>query len=144
MTAPGGPSDSRPTHAGPPRAPQGWSGGTRREGRDPPDTDADAVLAPREASLIEESVTLVGRRGRGPVVAAVLVAAAFLLGLLRPWDLVAPPRVPDEARPGGAVGASVAGPAGLAATPPASPTSQLTCAYPTQWRSSTIQDWAGR
>ena len=29
----------------------------RREGHDPPDADGEAVLAPREARLIEESVS---------------------------------------------------------------------------------------
>ena len=118
----------------------------RREGRDPPDTDVEAVLAPREARLIEESVTAVGQqRGRGPVVVAVLVAAAFLLGLLRPWDLVVSPGASSDVL-------GLPGPAGIAltgstldeSTPPPSPTSQITCAQPSQWRSSTIQDWAGR
>ena len=54
---PGGPSQQRPTPSAPPHAPQGWSGGMRREGHDPPDADGEAVLAPREARLIEESVT---------------------------------------------------------------------------------------
>jgi hypothetical protein len=80
MTDPGGPSQQRPTSSAPPRAPQGWSGGVRREGRDAPDPDDEAVLAPREAALIEESVVTVGRRGRGPIAVTGLIAAAFLLG----------------------------------------------------------------
>jgi hypothetical protein len=74
----------------------------------------------------------------------VLIAGAFLLGLLRPWDLVVPPggSTDDPGAPG-ADGVAVVGSL-EEQTPPASPTSQLTCAYPSQWRSSTIQDWAGR
>jgi hypothetical protein len=143
MTDPGGPSQQRP--AGPPSAPQAWSGGVRREALDASDRDAEPTLAPREARLIEESVSLVGRRGRGPVVATLLIAAAFLLGLLRPWDLVVPAggSAGDAAIPGSG-GLAAAGSSGAGRTPPPSPTSQLTCAYPSQWRSSTIQDWAGR
>ena len=143
MTGPGGPSQQRP--AGPPSAPQAWSGGVRRESLDPSDPAADPGLAPREAALIEESVTLVDRRGRGPAVAAVLIGAAFLLGLLRPWDLVVPAGGSRGAYAApGSDGLAVAGSSAAARTPPPSPTSQLTCAYPSQWRSSTIQDWAGR
>jgi hypothetical protein len=118
----------------------------RREGHDPPDADGEAVLAPREASLIEESVTAVGQqRGRGPVVVAVLVAAAFLLGLLRPWDLVVSPDAsPDVPGQPGPVGLALTGATDAQRTPPPSPTRQMTCAQPSEWRSSTIQDWAGR
>ncbi len=144
MTEPGGPSQQRPSPAAPPRAPQGWSGGARREGRDPPDPDPVAVLAPREETLLEEAVTTVGHRGRGPVVATVLIAAAFVLGLLRPWDLLAPPARPAGDVAPGSGGITVAGSVRADPTPPIEPSRQLTCAYPSQWRSSTIQDWAGR
>jgi len=78
-------------------------------------------------------------------VAAGLIAAAFLLGLLKPWDLVAPPGDPtDSAGLPGAAGVALTGSPGALPTPPAPPTRQLTCAFPLQWRSSTIQDWAGR
>jgi hypothetical protein len=144
MTDPGGPSQQRPAPSAPPHAPQGWSGGIRREAHDPPDGDGEAVLAPREERLIEESVSAVGQRGRGPVVAAVLVAAAFLLGLLRPWDLVVPSGASTASDAPGPAGLLPTGSTGAEPTPPASPTSQITCAQPSQWRSSTIQDWAGR
>ena len=114
----------------------------RREGHDPPDADGEAVLAPREARLIEESVSTVGQRGRGPVVAAVLIAVAFLLGLLRPWDLVVAPGASTDAS--GPAGMALTGSTGAEPTPPLSPTRQMTCAQPSEWRSSTIQDWAGR
>lgn len=148
MTERGGPSEERPAPApsAPPQAPQGWSGGVRREGHGPVDAGAEAggdgdpgaVLAPREEALIAEAVTSVGRRGRGPVFAGVLIAAAFLLGLLRPWDLVAP-RSDQRTPVPGSTSSSAAG-----RTAPPAPTRALTCAYPSQWRSSTIEDWTGR
>ena len=117
----------------------------RREGHDRPDADGEAVLAPREARLIEESVSTVGQRGRSPVVAAVLIAVAFLLGLLRPWDLVVAPGASTDAFGGsGPAGLALTGSTGAEPTPPLSPTRQMTCAQPSEWRSSTIQDWAGR
>ena len=152
MTAPQGPQ--RPAHPQPPRAPQG--AGRRGDGPTPGD-DASAVLAPREERQVEESVRLVGRAGRGPVVVGALVVGAFLLGLIRPWDLLGPsttdgappPRVTPGSPAPGATG--IAGedsvPDGTAAaglTAPPAPTRALTCAFPTQWRSATIEDWNGR
>ncbi|HEY3333680.1 MAG TPA: hypothetical protein VGK16_00475 [Candidatus Limnocylindrales bacterium] len=141
MTDHGGPSQPRPLPPTPARAPQGRSGGRRRDSRDPPDADLGTVLAPHEVTLIEEAVTTVGRRDRGPVIAVALISAAFLVGLLRPWDLVPRPATVPAAP--GSVGVPLTAPSGER-TPPIEPTRQLTCAYPSQWRSSTIQDWAGR
>jgi hypothetical protein len=101
-----------------------------------------------------EALRPVAGRGRGPTIAAVLIVAAFLVGVLRPWDLLgaggtdagpgpSPPTAADGEAPSG----------GEAAPPTASPsTGPLTadraaagvCGYPQGWRSATIQEWAGR
>ena len=114
------------------------------------------MLAPREERRIEESVRLVGPAGRGPLVVGVLVVGAFLLGLVRPWDLLVPSPTDGGGRsaalagsppPGaGAVSGAVASGGSTTAgeTAPREPTRALTCAYPTQWRSATIEEWNGK
>ena len=102
--------------------------------------------------MIESSLTSLGRGGRGPVVVTILVVGAFLLGLFRPWDLLGPPGVaPTAATPGLAEASSVdgtavdGGSAGTVQRPePPVPRTAITCALPSQWRSSTIEDWTGR
>ena len=101
-----------------------------------------------------EAVRPVARRGRGPTIAAVLIVLAFLVGVVRPWDLF--DASGTDAGPGPTFAGSVEGDAS-AAVAPASPTSSpstgpLTadqaaaevCGYPQGWRSATIQHWAGR
>jgi hypothetical protein len=139
----------------PPRSPQ--SGG-RRSG-DPVSDEQPAGLAPREEQQLEESVRVVGRTGRGPVIVGVLVAAAFLLGLARPWDLLNAP-APDRGD-AAAPDVAIASPAGdsspgaedfatpgvlaVAPTrPPTPPARALTCAFPSEWRSASIEDWSAR
>jgi hypothetical protein len=147
--------------ARPPSAPQdrahgprqGAPGSASRDAANGSDTRADDigpdVLAPREEALIESAVTPLGRGGRGPVIVTVLVVGAFLLGLFRPWDLLGPPPAtpavttpgPGDAAPDDGVPAS----AGTAPrTAPPVPRTAITCALPSQWRSSTIEDWTGR
>jgi hypothetical protein len=107
-----------------------------------------------------ERVTLpateqLGRKGPAPVLVAVLVAAAFLVGLIRPWDWLAPG--PAERATGGTTSASPADQAGTGrgdpsaggvvvgeGTPAPAPKVEPTCAYPRSWRLATIQDWGGR
>ncbi len=154
MTAPEGPQRPAPAPQ-PPRGPQG--GGRPGDGPTPGD-DAPELLAPREQRRVEESVRTVGQAGRGPAVVGALVVGAFLLGLIRPWDLLGPSAT-DVARPAGptaaaaAQGASAAtgnaltapdGTAGRGQTAPPAPSRALTCALPTQWRSASIEDWNGR
>lgn len=82
---------------------------------------------------------------------AALVAAAFLVGLLRPWDMLAPtpvaspdaPPVPGASQVPGASGALAGATAG-ATSAPAAPRRTPTCASPSQWRTATIEDWTGR
>ncbi len=149
MTSPGGPQRPAPPSGSPgtPNAPQGWSGGARRPGRE--DDDDAVALAPHEQTLLDSTVMVVGRRGRGPVVVTALVVGAFLLGLLRPWDLVVPPdagrpvRSPASNGPGGSTVA--VGPDGSPLpTPVLAPERALTCAYPLTWRTATIESWTGR
>jgi hypothetical protein len=103
-----------------------------------------------------EAVRPVAGRGRGATIAAVLIVAAFLVGVLRPWDLLG--SAGADARPDASAGAVVDGSepsdgeqVAVAASP--SPTTgPLTadraaagvCGYPQGWRSATIQEWAGR
>jgi hypothetical protein len=117
----------------------------------PPDDDAG--LAPGEQARMDAAVVRVTRRGRGPAVIAALVAGAFLLGLVRPWDwlggsaLTAPiPAATADA--GGVIPSPIAGvrslpPSARADGDPAPIVGAPTCGYPTSWRTSTIQLWAG-
>jgi hypothetical protein len=155
--------------ARPPSAPQGRPHGPRdgapgsRSGDAPGAIDSDSrdlgpdVLAPREEALIESSVTALGRSGRGPVIVTALVVGAFLLGLLRPWDLlgppaaippVTPPELVDASPDNGVPGQRPPVARGTGAVPdptsPPVPRTAITCALPAQWRSSTIEDWTGR
>ena len=86
----------------------------------------------------------VSRRGTGPALVAALVAAAFLLGLVRPWDWLtgAPPpgdpgqgplRAVDTAMPGGPTSPGTT----------AAPVEGATCGYPSSWRTASISFWAG-
>jgi hypothetical protein len=121
-----------------------------------PDGDDDARLAPREQARIDEAVVRVARRGPGPVIVAALVAAAFLLGLVRPWDWLADAGRADAGPGAGEVAGASAGPGG--ATPasgapgggavagaavPTPPPRTATCGYPSSWRTSSISFWAG-
>jgi hypothetical protein len=150
MTDAGEPGRRTP-HSGsvPPRAPQ--TPGSR-SGRSDAGDDEQARLAPREQAQIEQSVRLVGRAGRGPLVVAALVAGAFLLGLVRPWDFVAGP-VDDGSRATVASGVAdapiladgpVTAPGVEMRTAPPAPSLTPTCAFPSQWRSATIEEWSGR
>jgi hypothetical protein len=126
-----------------------------------PDREDEARLAPHEQARIDEAVVRVARRGRGPLVVAVLVVGAFILGLVRPWDwLAGDPAVASRPDPGGAAGAAPAGaaPAGASRGPgddgsgasrepgsgeAAAPLEAPTCGYPTGWRTASISLWAG-
>jgi hypothetical protein len=144
----------KPPDGGQPRRSTGRPGEPRLRAGLTPDEGDEARLAPGEQARIDEAVVRVARRGRGPTVAAALVAGAFLLGLVRPWDWLtggaaaapAPPAMVAEA------GRSGASPyAGVAALPSSARTNgepdpgsaAPTCAYPTAWRTATIQTWAG-
>ena len=86
----------------------------------------------------------VSRRGTGPVIVAALVAAAFLLGLVRPWDWLAgaPPSGDPDPRSLRAVGTAAPGrPPSPGAT--AAPVEGATCGYPSSWRTASISFWAG-
>ena len=130
-----------------------------------PDEADEARLAPAEQARIDGSIVRVSRgRGGGPFIVAALVALAFLVGLVRPWDWLA-----------GNAGAGVA-PGGLSADGPAgtdsrgdpraggepvnggggadgngaeaggtrpAPYQAPTCGYPTSWRTAAISFWAG-
>jgi hypothetical protein len=116
--------------------------------------DDEARFAPGEQARVDEAMVRVARHGRGPAVVAVLVGGAFLLGLIRPWDwlssgtgsVATPPAPTTEA------GAAAPSPyAGVAGAPSSARTGggpeplsgAPTCAYPTTWRTATIQLWAG-
>jgi hypothetical protein len=118
----------------------------------PPDDEAG--FAPGEQARMDEAVVRVARRGRGPAIVAALVAGAFLIGLVRPWDWLAgdagavatPAGIAAEA--GGADPSTYAGAAGARPSPrndgdPEPLSGAPTCGYPTSWRTSTIQMWAG-
>ena len=137
-----------------PRRSTGRPGQPRPPGKPAHDEAAGARLAPGEQARIDESVVRVARRGRGPTIAAALVTAAFLVGLVRPWDWLAggSPTVPAPPAPVAEAGLITASPqAGMAGVRPsgkpdgdAEPAAAApTCAYPTAWRTATIQMWAG-
>jgi hypothetical protein len=151
--------------APPPSAPQGRAHGQRHDAHGSaaadaapaaPDARADDLgpdfLAPREQARIESAVTALGRGGGpGPVIVTGLVVAAFLLGLFRPWDLLGPPTSLPAVTPPGSVdgsaddGRPIPPPSSTVArrTAPPVPRTAITCALPSQWRSSTIEDWTG-
>ena len=117
----------------------------------------------REERVALPDTVRVRRGGPGPGLVVALVVAAFLLGLIRPWDWLGgglpageglePGGAPSEgtlsgdASPGGpgrAAGqVSGASAASEVATPPLAPFVQPTCAYPESWRVASLQDWAG-
>jgi hypothetical protein len=121
----------------------------------PPENEAR--LAPGEQARVDEAVVRVARRGRGPTVVAALVAGAFLVGLVRPWDWLTGGAAAAPAPPAMVAGVERTTPsphAGAAGAPgaslsvradgdPASITEAPTCGYPASWRTSTIQLWAG-
>jgi hypothetical protein len=98
----------------------------------------------------------VGGSRRGATLTTVLVALAFVVGFVRPWDWLGSSAaatasgVPGASVPATAQGSG--GPGGTPGAPSASPTpapgsdaaAAQTCAYPQSWRSATIQEWAGR
>ncbi len=132
------PPDSRQPRRSPDRPDPSRPSGASPDGAD------EARLAPREQARIDEAVVRVGRgRGAGPILVAALVVAAFLLGVVRPWDWFAGDTATGN-RPGGLVAGATAGRRGdpgssLAPAPFAAPT----CGYPTSWRTAAISFWAG-
>lgn len=118
----------------------------------------------------DERVTLpaterLGRTGQGPVLVALVVAAAFLVGVVRPWDWLAPGSAsPGTGRVGvanpsaGGTDGSGAGPGtsgdgdvgttdggtGMTAAPAPATVVAPTCAYPLSWRLASVGDWGGR
>ena len=123
-----------------PRPPSGVTPGATDEA-------AEARLAPREQARMDEAVVRVAGRGHGPTIAAALVAVAFLIGLVRPWDWLTGGPVPTPApSPGAAMaeeGDATLSPSASAGGDPAPIVGAPTCGYPTSWRTSTIQLWAG-
>jgi hypothetical protein len=87
------------------------------------------------------------------MVVAALVAGAFLVGLVRPWDWLAEGThaVPVPAATVDAGGAAPSPFTGVVSLPPSAaadgePAPAIgtpTCGYPASWRTSTIQLWAG-
>ena len=129
-----------------PAAPDPW---TRR--RDAADDGARPDA--RELAALEESVQVVGRRGRGAVVATGLITLAFVVGLVRPWDWLAGTQAREATAPSSPSGAAAAaGSPGATTEGGPSPTpapgsdaaAAQVCDYPQSWRSATMQDWAGR
>lgn len=125
---------------------------TDRRASEGPEPDP-AVLDAREEAALVASVRPVGSRGRGVTLAAVLIVVAFVIGLARPWDwLAAAPAgdaspvastVPGDATPNpGDDGQGGVSPIG--SNIPDTDQPEPTCGYPTDWRSATIQTWAGR
>jgi hypothetical protein len=127
--------------------------------RRPQSDDADLpTLAPREEAALEEAVRPVASRGRGFTIATALIVLAFMVGLVRPWDLftgtgegaatgpdasraAVPPSGGQDLPPAtGTTNPDGSGIPGIGMDDPASPT----CGYPTAWWSATIQTWAGR
>ena len=118
---------------------------TQRPGG-PVDPDSP-VLAPREEQALEEAVRPVASRGRGAIVAAVLVVLAFVVGLVRPWDLLGGSSPADQPTGSGAIAEGTPGPGDSTNPGDQGPTATAkppTCGYPTDWRSATLQLWGGR
>jgi hypothetical protein len=142
-----------PPDGGQPRRSPGRPGQRRPPGGLTPDEADEARLAPGEQARVDEAVVRVARRGRGPTIAAALVVGAFLVGLVRPWDWFTGGTATAPAPAGVVAEADRAAPspyAGVAGVPsPARPgdpepePAAPTCAYPTAWRTATIQMWAG-
>jgi hypothetical protein len=128
------------------RRPDGRAGSARPEEPSSLDADPGARLAPREQARIDDAVVTVARRGRGPGLVAALVAGAFVIGLVRPWDWVdGGPR--DTAGPNpdaGAVGEAPAASAAPVDGGPAGSYQSPTCAYPSSWRTASLRRWGGR
>jgi hypothetical protein len=122
---------------------------TERPGRQ---VDPDAAsLAPHEEAALADAMRPVAIRGRGVTIAAILIVAAFAIGLLRPWDWLLP--AGGSAAGGTRPVASVAVAPGPTRTTPTGdgsspePTGRAlapTCGYPDSWRSATLQRWAGQ
>lgn len=115
----------------------------------------------REPRVSLPDTVPVVRPGRGPLLAVVLVVAAFAVGLVRPWDWLAtsapgaradPSAAADgsgagRAGPGAGEASSDAGPSaddGSSADPAAEGSPSTTCASPLGWRAATIESWSGR
>ena len=108
--------------------------------------------AREEAASPVQSARSAGR-ARGAADRRVLLVAAFVVGVVRPWDLAGPaPRPGPAARAPARLGRGVApgtrrradasapdGPAGAHW-----PSAGSTCGYPSGWRAATLQRWAGR
>ncbi len=128
-----------------------------RDGQPPRDDPVD--FEPQERAMLEQAVQPVAKRGRGPTFTIALVVLAFVLGVVRPWDWLPSGGAASDARPGGEAAASGppvtgSGDAGGTGATPAGPTptpapgseaaAAQVCAYPQGWRSSTLQNYAGR
>ena len=121
---------------------------------------------PDDAPVLPD-VARVARRGPGSLVVAVVVVAAFVVGLVRPWDWLGPTAsggagdepgavglqagpgdtrgtgdTPGPASPGD--GAPGDMPAGVSGGSEAAPYRSPTCASPLGWRAATIETWTGR
>src|SRR4051794_13088482 len=89
-----------------------------------------------------EAMRPVARRGRGPTIAGALIVLAFLVGVLRPWDLLGPaadvlPAPTDAATVDvAASGDAVSSPTPSASTGPltADQAAAGVCGYPQGWR----------
>lgn len=118
---------------------------TQRPGG-PLDPDSP-VLAPREEQALEDAVRPVASRGRGVIVAAVLVVLAFVAGLVRPWDFLGGTPAADQPTGSAAIAESTPGPGGSTNPGDQGPTGTAkppTCGYPMGWRSATLQVWGGQ
>jgi len=125
-----------------PDAPEAEAARLRRVEPDPPH------LAPREAEALAQSVRPLGGSARGATLAALLILVAFVVGLVRPWDLLVDTSTPARPLPqaSGAAGPGTPPPDGTGdAGPIASAAGTApTCGYPQAWRSAVLQTWAGR
>jgi hypothetical protein len=106
------------------------------------------VLSASEEAALAGSVRQIGGTGRGPLIAGVLIAVAFAVGLIRPWDfLLGNDPGPQDGLPvpSAAIapdGSAVPASGDPAVRPPEA--ASWTCGYPDSWRSSTVQLWAKR
>jgi len=129
------------------------AGPSGSDGAGPPRSDGAGPPGSDDGSRVTlPDTTRLPRGGSGPLVVVALVAVAFIVGLVRPWDWLA-----TDTAPGNLAGdpglrtpaAPSGGPAGITVPgadtpPPAAPVQEPTCAYPRSWRVATVQDWAGR
>lgn len=83
------------------------------------------------------------------MIVAALVAASFIVGLVRPWDWLAPsPSSSPSTAPVVQATTEPTGPGSQSDALPSAASSpdafvEPTCAYPSSWRIATISDWVG-